>query len=66
MAENLEDKIAEVAAQPKSYENDGEKITNFSPQELAAADAFIAGKKAARNPFRALKIARMSTQGPEK
>ena len=63
---DTESKIAELISQPKSYENDGEKITNFTPQELAAADAFIAGKKAAKNPFRALKMARMSTQGPEK
>jgi hypothetical protein len=63
---DTESKMAELISQPKSYENDGEKITNFTPQELAAADAFIAQKKAARNPFRALKIARMSTQGPEK
>ena len=63
---DTESKMTELISQPKSYENDGEKITNFTPQELAAADAFIAGKKAARNPFRALKIARMSTQGPEK
>ena len=63
---DTESKMTELISQPKSYENDGEKITNFTPQELAAADAFIAGKKAAKNPFRALKIARMSTQGPEK
>ena len=63
---DTESQMTELISQPKSYENDGEKITNFTPQELAAADAFIAGKKAARNPFKALKIARMSTQGPEK
>ena len=65
MAENLEDKIAEVAAQPKSYENDGEKITNHSLQDLAKADEYLAKKRAARNPFAALHGARISTQGPE-
>ena len=63
---DLEPKIEEIAAQPKSYENDGEKITNHSLKELADADKYLAGKRAARNPFAALKIAKISTQGPEK
>lgn len=63
---DIKDRIAEVANQPKSYENDGEKITNHSLQDLAEADQFLARKNAAKNPFSALKIARISTQGPEK
>ena len=63
---DLESKIAEVAEQPKSYENDGEKITNHSLQELTEADKYLGRKRAGRNPFAALLGARMSTQGPEK
>lgn len=64
--EDLKQKIAEVAGQPKSYENDGEKITNHSLQDLAEADKYLARKRAGRNPFAALHGARISTQGPEK
>ena len=63
---DLKEKILEIADQPKSYENDGEKITNHSLQDLTAAESFLARRKAAKNPFSALKIARISTQGPEK
>lgn len=63
---DLESKIAEVAEQPKSYENDGEKITNHSLQDLTEADKYLGRKRAARNPFAALRGAKMSTQGPEK
>jgi len=63
---DLESKIAEVAEQPKSYENDGEKITNHSLKDLTEADKYLGRKRAARNPFAALHGAKMSTQGPEK
>ena len=63
---DLKSKIAEVAEQPKSYENDGEKITNHSLPELAAADKYLGRKRAAKNPFAALHGVRISTQGPEK
>lgn len=63
---DLESKIAEVAEQPKSYENDGEKITNHSLQDLTEADKYLGRKRAGRNPFAALHGAKMSTQGPEK
>ena len=62
---DLESKIAEVAEQPKSYENDGEKITNHSLQDLTEADKYFGRKRAARNPFAALHGVRISTQGPE-
>ena len=44
---DLESKIAEVAEQPKSYENDGEKITNHSLQDLTEADKYLGRKRAA-------------------
>lgn len=57
--------IQQTASQPKSYENDGEKLTNHSLPELIEANKHLTRKKAARNPFKALKIARIITQGPE-
>lgn len=64
--DNLNNKIIETANGPKSYENDGEKITQHSLPELIEADKHLARKTAARNPFAALKKARISTQGPER
>lgn len=68
MSENsdLTRQIAETAAGPKSYENDGEKISSHPLPDLIAADRHLSRKKVARNPFGALKIAQISTQGPEK
>lgn len=66
MAENLETKIIEQVSLPKSYENDGEKITNHSLSELVEADKHLSRRRAGRNPFGALKIVKMSTQGPGK
>ena len=64
--QNLEKKIAEQAALPKSYENDGEKITNHSLTEIIEADKYLSRRRACRNPFGALKIVKISTQGPGK
>ena len=63
---DLEETIVNVAEGPKSYENDGEKITNHSIPELIEADRYIRKKRAARNPWRAIKMVKMSTQGPER
>ena len=63
---DIENKITEVAGQPKTYENDGEKITNHSLPELIEADRHLAKKRAGRNPFAILHIAKISTQGPQK
>ena len=63
---DLESKIAEIVEQAKSYENNGEKITNHSLPELTGTDQYLGRKRAARNPFAALHGAKMSTQGPEK
>ena len=66
MANEIEEKISEVAAQPKKYENDGEKIENHSLPEMIEADKYLGRKRAARNPFAAVAGVRISTQGPEK
>ena len=63
---NLEKQVENAASMPKSYENDGEKITNHSLPELIEADKHISRRKAGKNPWKALKIVKMSTQGPEK
>jgi len=69
MGENsrdLEKKILEKAAQPEEYELDGEKVKNRPLPDMIEADEYIARKRASRNPFAAMKIARISTQGPER
>lgn len=66
MADELDNRISEVAGQPKKYENDGEKIENHSLPEMVEADKYLARKRAARNPFSAIAGVRISTQGPEK
>lgn len=66
MAEDIENQIAETAQRPKSYEQDGEKVTQHSLSELIAADKHLARKRAACNPWGAIRGARISTQGPEK
>ncbi len=66
MAEDMKNKIAEVAGQPKKYENDGEKIENHSLPDMIEADKYLGRKRAARNPFAAIAGVRISTQGPEK
>lgn len=63
---DIKSKIAEVAEQPKAYENDGEKITNHSLPELIEADKHLGKRRAGRNPFAALHGVRLSTQGPQK
>lgn len=65
MPDEIQEKIVNAASGPKSYENDGEKITQHSLPELIEADKYLRKKKAARNPFAAVKIAKISTQGPE-
>lgn len=63
--QNFENLIAEAAAQPKSYENDGEKIETHSLGDLVAAAKFRRQCKAGRNPFRSLGLAKISTEGPQ-
>ena len=63
---NLEKHVENVASQPKSYENDGEKITNHSLPELIEADRHIKRCKSGKNPWKALKLVKISTQGPGK
>lgn len=62
---DIDSLIRQTASQPHSYENDGEKITNHSLPELIEAQKYLTRKKAARNPFKALKVAKIITQGPE-
>lgn len=61
----IPEQIVRTAGGPKSYENDGEKIVQHSLPELVEADKYLRKAAAAPNPFRALKIARISTQGPQ-
>jgi len=66
MSEELSEKILEKALQPAEYEIDGERVKNRPVPDLLALDAHLAKKKASKNPFAAMKIARISTQGPER
>ena len=64
--DEIREKILEKAVQPAEYEIDGERVKNRSMTELLALEAHFAKKKASKNPFAAMKIARISTQGPER
>lgn len=66
MADEFEEKISELAGQPKSYEIDGEKMENHPLPDVIEAAKYLGRKRAGRNPFAAVKIARISTQGAEK
>ena len=63
MAENIVEKIA---SQPKSYEIDGEKITNQSIPEAIEAEKYLNSKKRAKDPWHAISVAKISTEGPER
>lgn len=63
---DLEKKISEKVIQPEEYEIDGEKVRNRPIPDMIAADEYLTKKRASRNPFAAMKIARISTQGPER
>lgn len=59
MNENQKDKI-------KTVKTDGEEVTFFEPEQIAAGENWQRKKAAAKNPFAKLGLARISTQGPEK
>ncbi|MDD4098148.1 MAG: hypothetical protein PHC30_05215 [Lentisphaeria bacterium] len=63
---DLEKKIIEKATQAEEYELDGERVKNRPLPDMIAADEYLGRKRASRNPFAAMKIARISTQGPER
>lgn len=63
---DLEKKILEKAIQPEEFELDGEKVRNRPIPDMIALDEHLTRKRASRNPFAAMKIARISTQGPER
>lgn len=63
---NPNELVESAASSPKSYEVDGEKVTAHSLPELVQAAKYLANAKASSNPFKALKIARISTQGAER
>ena len=50
----------------KTAKTDGEEITFFEPEQIAAGENWDLKKKAAKNPFSKLGLARISTQGPER
>jgi predicted nucleotidyltransferase len=64
--DEIRKKILEKAIQPAEYEIDGERVKNRSMTDLLALEAHLKKKKASKNPFAAMKIARISTQGPER
>ncbi len=60
-----EEELVESLGQPQSYETDGEKISQFDPEKRLNVIERIR-KSRMRNPFRAVKMCRISTQGPER
>lgn len=63
---NFENKILEKALQPVEYDIDGERVRNRPVKDMIDADEYQTRKRSSRNPFAAMKIARISTQGPER
>ena len=50
----------------KTIKTDGEEVTFFDPDQMAEKEKWDLNKKAAKNPFGKLALARISTQGPER
>lgn len=60
-----EDALLDSLNQPGSYETDGEKITQLDPEKRLNVIERV--KKSRRgNPFAAIKVCKISTQGPER
>ena len=59
----IADAIAETAKGPKSVTVDGQTMQAHDPKQLIDADRYLAEKKAARNPFGAIRIIPMSHSG---
>ena len=60
-----EDALLDSLNQPGSYERDGEKITQLDPEKRLNVIERV--KKSRRgNPFAAIKVCKISTQGPER
>jgi hypothetical protein len=53
MTEDIENAIRQNAQGPESAESDGFKVTQHSLPDQIAADKYLAGKEARRNPARA-------------
>lgn len=64
MSDEIEQKIKAAIDLPLKYELDGEKIESRSISELVQASKHLSKKRAAKNPFAALKGIRFSTEGP--
>lgn len=65
-ASDLDKKILEKAVQPEEYEIDGEKTRSRPIPDMIKLDEYLSKKRASRNPWAGMKIARISTQGPER
>lgn len=60
-----EEELLDALNQPYSYETDGEKITLIDPEKRMNVIDRVK-KNRIRNPFAALKVTRISTQGTER
>ena len=60
-----EDQVLESLNQPISYEIDGEKITNIDPETKLNVIRQIK-KNRVKNPFAAIGICKIHTEGPQK
>lgn len=66
MADTTDQQISDAAALPAKYELDGERIEARPIGDLIKAATFIAKKRVAANPFRAIRGCVISTEGPER
>jgi hypothetical protein len=65
-ASDLEKKMLEEALKPEEYEHAGERVRSRPIPDMIKLDEHLSKKRASRNPWAGMKIARISTQGPER
>jgi len=59
----LEQNIRDAAGNPESYEIDGEKVTTRPLPDLIEADRYLANRRVAKNPWRALRFCKFAPPG---
>ena len=63
MSDELEDKIAENAANPKRAKGDSLEVEQHSLADQIAADKYLASKKAAKSKGLGIKLSKLTSGG---
>jgi len=59
----LEQNIRDAANMPENYEIDGEKVSQRPLPDLIEADRHLAARRAAKNPWKAVRFFQISRPG---